>query len=101
MYKGVTGRIGLRRVLVLNLLCAALAVLYSVGSCESERSHLCSMHSATVMLTRCHDIVWLHRVWTTEAALLSFIFDLIGGGNSVRITMTCKCIADILAPENL
>ena len=46
-------------------------------------------------------IVWLHRDWATSAALLSFIFNLIGGGGLVRWTLICKHIGDISPPERL
>lgn len=101
MYKEVVERIGLRRVLVLNLVCAALAVSYSIASCQYNGSQLLLPHSIIMMLTRYHDTVWFHHAWTTEAALLSFVFDVLGGGDVVRITMACKCIADIMPPENL
>ena len=56
---------------------------------------------AALGLTFLHHLVWLHQTWTTEAALLSFLFDLVGGGDMVRITIVCKCIADISPPEKL
>ena len=37
MYRELMERIGLRRVVILNLCCAAMAVLYSVVSCESPQ----------------------------------------------------------------
>lgn len=45
--------------------------------------------------------VWFHQYWATPAALLSFAFDLIGGGAITRITIVIKCIADISPPEKL
>lgn len=46
-------------------------------------------------------LVWLHQTWTTEAALLSFLFDLAGGGDITRITIVIKCIVDITPPHKL
>ena len=54
-----------------------------------------------VELTSIFAPVWLHQSWSTEAALLSVVFDLIGGGDSIRITMACACIANITPAENL
>ncbi|KAL8819805.1 MAG: hypothetical protein Q9223_001842 [Gallowayella weberi] len=45
--------------------------------------------------------VSLHRSWTTNAILCSFIFDLLGGGEVMRITIITTCIAQITPPEKL
>ncbi|KAI4198057.1 MAG: hypothetical protein LQ350_005498, partial [Teloschistes chrysophthalmus] len=45
--------------------------------------------------------VWFHPDWATAAALLSFLFALIGGGGVVRTIIIVKCIADIAPPESL
>ncbi|KAL9047922.1 MAG: hypothetical protein Q9206_006373 [Seirophora lacunosa] len=45
--------------------------------------------------------LWLHPAWTAHTALLSSFFDLIGGGDIVRITIVSKCIADILPADEL
>ncbi|KAL8688781.1 MAG: hypothetical protein Q9224_004800, partial [Gallowayella concinna] len=43
----------------------------------------------------------LHRSWTTNAILFSFVFDLFGGGEVMRITIITTCIAQITPPEKL
>lgn len=101
IYKELLKQFGLRRLLILNLCCTSLAVLYSITSCKSMPLNLCCSQLQTLSLTPPCSLVWLHQEWTTKAALLSFLFDLIGGGDSVRITIICKCIADISPPEKL
>ncbi|KAL9010779.1 MAG: hypothetical protein Q9173_004316 [Seirophora scorigena] len=77
LYKELLQQYGLRRLVILSLCCSALAVLYSIS------------------------IFWLHPAWTAHTALLSSFFDLIGGGDIVRITIVSKCIADILPADEL
>ncbi|KAL8743194.1 MAG: hypothetical protein Q9190_004429 [Brigantiaea leucoxantha] len=45
--------------------------------------------------------VWLDQPWTTQVALLSFVFDLIGGGEMVRLNIIITCIAEIYPPDDL
>ena len=94
-------RVGLRRLIFLNLCCAALGVSYSIAACKSPWCELSFFIVMTGLLSFAHTIVWLHQVWTTQAALLSFLFSLVGGGDLVRITLVCKCIADVCPPEKL
>lgn len=104
VYKTLLERLGLRRLVVLSFCCSALAVLYSITACKSllpRRQLDLYFPLATLSLTSLHNLVWLHQVWTTQAALLSFLFDLVGGGDMVRITIVCTCIADVSPPEKL
>ncbi|KAL9575926.1 MAG: hypothetical protein Q9212_007555, partial [Teloschistes hypoglaucus] len=75
-YKELLARVGLRRLVILGLCFSALEVLYTMAS------------------------FWFHRDWATPAALLSFLFALIGGGGVVRTIIIVKCIADIAPPES-
>ena len=47
------------------------------------------------------DEVSLHQSWTNTAILLTFICDLLGGGDLTRITLCVTILADILPPEKL
>ncbi|KAL8635631.1 MAG: hypothetical protein Q9228_006893 [Teloschistes exilis] len=76
-YKELLARVGLRRLVILGLCFSALEVLYTMAA------------------------FWFHRDWATPAALLSFLFALIGGGGVVRTIIIVKCIADIAPPESL
>ena len=52
MYKDLTEQIGLRRVLSLNLCCAALMVGYSIASCKScPYNHTFTIGSLKMILT--------------------------------------------------
>ncbi|KAL8764437.1 MAG: hypothetical protein Q9194_007091, partial [Teloschistes cf. exilis] len=75
-YKELLARVGLRRLVILGLCFSALEVLYTMAA------------------------FWFHRDWATPAALLSFLFALIGGGGVVRTIIIVKCIADIAPPES-
>ena len=102
VYKTLLERLGLRRLVVVSFCCSALAVLYSITACKSLlQEDKLYFPIATPNLTSLHHLVWLHQVWTTEAALFSFLFDLVGGNDMVRVTIVCKCIADILPSEKL
>ena len=45
--------------------------------------------------------VWGHQRWATVAALLSFLFDMVGGGDITRLTIVCTVIAEMSPPEQL
>lgn len=64
--------------------------LYAIGS---------YLESTSIILTR-HTIS-LHQTWTTSAILTSFIFDLIGGGETTRLIIVTTFIAVISPPEEL
>lgn len=53
------------------------------------------------VLTESSVIVSLHQQWTTSAILASCIFDLMGGGETTRITIVTICIAKIVPLEKL
>lgn len=76
-YQQLLPAIGLRPLLLLNVLFAALGVLFSAFFFS------------------------LHQSWSAYAILSTFIFDLIGGGDIVRITTSMTCIAAISPPEQL
>lgn len=76
-YNALLPRMGLRRLVLLNIVCSGLEVLYTLVA------------------------LWFHRDWGTLAALLSFVFNLIGGGALVRLTIIVTYIADISPPNQL
>lgn len=47
------------------------------------------------------ETVWLNQPWATPVALLSFVFDLVGGGEMVRLNITITCIAEITPSNHL
>lgn len=57
------------------------------------------LKSMSIILTR--HTVSLHQTWTTNAMLTSFIFNLIGGGETTRLMIVTTCIAVISPPEEL
>lgn len=94
-YKELLPFVGLRRLVVINICCSALAVLYSISNCK----RLAPFLGSAVILTSV--LVSLHQSWTTYAILASFVFDLIGGGETTRIIIVISCIAIISPPEEL
>lgn len=45
--------------------------------------------------------VSLHQPWTTTAILLTFLCDLLGGGELTRINLSVTVIASLLPPAEL
>ena len=87
---------GLRYLMLLNLFCSAVGVVFSTVVCASIIPPILHCHK-----THLRNTVWIHQPWATYIAPLSFTFDLIGGGEMVRLTIIPTCIAQISRPENL
>ncbi|MCJ1281406.1 hypothetical protein MMC26_000725 [Xylographa opegraphella] len=89
---------GLRFLLLLNLACSALGVVFSTSVCMLLPFAI-AYHRACTYLVR--PTVWLRQSWATYVAPFSFAFDLIGGGEMVRLTIIPTCIAKISHPDKL
>lgn len=64
-----------------------------------SNNYLCVAYAQTNWRER--ETVWLNQPWATPVALLSFVFDLVGGGEMVRLNITITCIAEITPPNHL
>ena len=58
-----------------------------------------NLDSTSIILTR--RTVSLHQTWTTNAILASFVFDVIGGGQTTLVMGVTTCIAVLSPPEEL
>ncbi|MCJ1350963.1 MAG: hypothetical protein MMC33_000945 [Icmadophila ericetorum] len=76
-YEHLLLRMGLRYLVLLNCVFSAASVGFSTT------------------------VFWLNYSWATYVAPLSFIFDVIGGSEMVRITIIITCIAEISPPDRL
>ena len=94
-YKELLSFVGLRRLVIINLCCSALGVFCSILSC----THLIPIDPTSIILTR--RTVSLHQTWTTNAILASFVFDVIGGGQTTLVMGVTTCIAVLSPPEEL
>ena len=87
-------RIRLRRLVSLSCRCNGLEVFYSslVFTYFDYLSFLRQVISGAFKIVRYLGTFWAQRSWATAAALLSFVFDLVG--SILRYTIIMKCIAD-------
>ena len=85
---------GLRRILIFRLSMSAALVFTSILSCACNRSKRSQFE-----LTGRADS--LHTSWAPIGILMSNIFEVIGGGDVIRIVACATCVADIVPPEHL
>ncbi|KAL9103489.1 MAG: hypothetical protein Q9163_001485 [Psora crenata] len=60
-----------------------------------------SHHDRSIPLLFSVTFFSLHQPWTTNAVLLTFLLDVVGGGDITRITICISCIAAISPPDQL
>ena len=58
-----------------------------------------NLNSLSIILTR--RTVSLHQSWTTNAILASFVFNVVGGGETTLVMGVTTCIAVLSPPEEL